>query len=72
MMSNPHFGSPIDDFLREEGICDGIYAAAVNQVLNWQIEHCGKVQASDEFNTAQSVERNLGVVPPRPALKTPR
>ena len=33
---NPHIGSRLDDFLKEEGIFDELQAQAINEVANWQ------------------------------------
>ncbi len=38
MPKNPHTGSSFDDFLREEGIYEECTAAALKEVLAWQIE----------------------------------
>ncbi len=35
---NPHTGSSFDDFLKEEGIYEECTAAALKEVLAWQIE----------------------------------
>ena len=43
-MAKPHIGSSFDDFLREEGIYDEVRAAAVKEVLAWQIDHCRREQ----------------------------
>ena len=34
---NPHWGSTLDDFLREEGIRDAARAEAVTRVVAWQL-----------------------------------
>ena len=34
---NPHWGSTLDDFLREEGIRDTARAEAVTRVVAWQL-----------------------------------
>jgi antitoxin component HigA of HigAB toxin-antitoxin module len=34
---NPHWGSSLDDFLREEGIRDAARAEAVTRVVAWQL-----------------------------------
>jgi predicted XRE-type DNA-binding protein len=35
---NPHRGSSVEDFLREEGIYEAASARAMKEVLAWQIE----------------------------------
>jgi hypothetical protein len=38
MKRNPHIGSTLDDFLREEGLFEDATNHAVNRVLTWQVE----------------------------------
>jgi predicted XRE-type DNA-binding protein len=38
MTDNPHIGSTLEDFLREEGRLEAATATAVKRVLAWQIE----------------------------------
>jgi antitoxin HicB len=38
MTDNPHIGSTLEDFLREEGRFEEATATAVKRVLAWQIE----------------------------------
>lgn len=35
---NPHLGSTLDDFLREEGMLESTQAIAIKRVLSWQIK----------------------------------
>lgn len=65
-MTNPHIGSSFEDFLDEEGIADEIGAAAVKQVLAWQIEQFRQAQGlsksalANRMNTSRAqVERLL-------------
>ncbi len=65
-MTNPHIGSSFEDFLDEEGIADEIGAAAVKQVLAWQIEQFRQAQGlsksalAKRMNTSRAqVERLL-------------
>jgi hypothetical protein len=37
-MNNPHVGSSFDDVLIEVGIYDEVNAAAIKQVIAWQLE----------------------------------
>jgi len=34
---NPHLGSTLDDFLREEGIYEEVTTAAIKEVIAWQL-----------------------------------
>ncbi|MGH7813743.1 MAG: Fis family transcriptional regulator [Candidatus Binataceae bacterium] len=34
---NPHWGSTLDDFLKEEGIYEEATAAAIKRVIAWQL-----------------------------------
>jgi len=42
MSANQHFGSSIEDFLKEEGIYDEATFHAIKLVLTWQIEEAMK------------------------------
>jgi antitoxin HicB len=37
-MTGKHFGSPFDEFLREEGIHEAATVHAIKRVLAWQLE----------------------------------
>ena len=39
---NPHIGSSLDDFLKEEGILEETRAAALKEVLAWQVKKAMK------------------------------
>jgi len=41
-MSKKHFGSSIDDFLKEEGIFEEAQAQAVKEVVAWQLAQAMK------------------------------
>lgn len=43
-MSNPHFGSSFDDFLKEEGLFAEAEAHALKQVIAWQIQEAMTTQ----------------------------
>jgi antitoxin HicB len=45
MSVNQHFGSPFEDFLKEEGIYDEATAHAIKRVITWQIEKAMKAEA---------------------------
>lgn len=34
---NPHLGSTLDDFLKEEGISEEVTTAAIKKVIAWQL-----------------------------------
>lgn len=65
-MSNPHFGSSLDDFLRDEGILEDVNEAAAREVIAWQIrtkmesEHISKAELARRMETSRSqVDRIL-------------
>jgi DNA-binding Xre family transcriptional regulator len=35
---NPRHGTPLDDVLREEGVLEEFQAAAIKEVISWQIQ----------------------------------
>lgn len=37
MVENSHAGSPIDDFLKEEGVFEEFQAKAIKEVIAWQL-----------------------------------
>ena len=41
-MSKKHMGSSVDDFLKEEGICEEAQAQAVKEVVAWQLAEAMK------------------------------
>ena len=41
-IQNPHIGSSLDEFLREEGILEEARSIAVKEVLAWQVEQAMK------------------------------
>jgi antitoxin HicB len=44
---NPHVGSSLDDFLKEEGIFEETRADALKEVLAWQIQEAIKKTDDD-------------------------
>ena len=42
MVNNPHFGTSLDDFLKEENILEEANARSLKKVLAWQIEEAMK------------------------------
>jgi hypothetical protein len=43
-MSKKHMGSSVDDFLKEEGICEEAQAQAVKEVVAWQLAEAMRKQ----------------------------
>ena len=39
---NRHHGSSIDDFLRDQGVLEEFQAAAIKEVIAWQIQKAKK------------------------------
>lgn len=63
---NPHWGSTLDDFLEEEGICKAAKAEAVTRVISWQIAEemrkrgITKTQLAEQMHTSRAqVDRIL-------------
>ncbi len=56
MSDNPHIGSTLDDFLREEGMLEDATNFAVKRVLAWQVEKA----MSDEGITKVEMARRMG------------
>ncbi len=50
---NPHLGSYVDDFLKEEGIFEECEALAIKEVLAWQIEKAMTEQKLSKSKMAQ-------------------
>lgn len=61
-MANPHIGSSFDDFLREEGIYEDVQAAAVEQVLAWQIDQCRRAQGLTKSELARRMNTSRSQV----------
>jgi plasmid maintenance system antidote protein VapI len=57
---NPHVGSSLDDFLREEGILEQTRAAALKEVIAWQVQQAmrkkkiSKVEMARRMNTSRA------------------
>ncbi len=56
MTANPHIGSSFEDFLSEEGISEEVRAAAVKQVLAWQIDQCRQAQGLSKSALAKRMQ----------------
>lgn len=53
MNNNPHIGSTLDDFLREEGIFEDATNYAVKRVLAWQVEKAMRDQGITKVEMAR-------------------
>ena len=65
MTSNPHIGSSLEDFLREEGIYEETNTVAVKRVLAWQIQqlmaeqHLTKTEMATRMQTSRAALERL-------------
>ena len=53
MKTNPHIGSSLEDFLKEEGMLDEATNYAVKRVLVWQVERAMKEQGLTKAEMAR-------------------
>lgn len=53
MKANPHIGSSLEDFLKEEGMLDEATNYAVKRVLVWQVEKAMKEQGLTKAEMAR-------------------
>jgi len=53
MSTNPHIGSSLDDFLKEEGIYEDATNFAVKRVLAWQVEKAMREQGISKAEMAR-------------------
>ena len=53
---NPHIGSTLEDFLKEEGIYEGATNYAIKRVLAWQVEKA----MQDQGITKVEMARRMG------------
>jgi DNA-binding Xre family transcriptional regulator len=57
---NPHIGSSLDDFLRDEGILEQTRAAALKEVIAWQVhkamrkEKISKMEMARRMHTSRA------------------
>lgn len=57
---NPHIGSSLDDFLKEEGVLEEMRAVALKEALAWQVEQAmkkakiNKVEMARRMNTSRA------------------
>lgn len=61
-MSNPHIGSSLDDFLREEGILEEVNEAALRKVVAWQIKTQMKANDISKAELARRMETSRSQV----------
>lgn len=50
---NPHRGSRVDDWLKEEGIFEEVTAKAIKEVIAWQLAEVMKIQAITKTEMAR-------------------
>lgn len=53
MNTNPHIGSSLEDFLKEEGRLEEATEVAIKRVLAWQIDQAMKQQQLSKVEMAQ-------------------
>ncbi len=57
---NPHVGSSLDDFLKEEGILEQTRATALKEVIAWQVQQAmrkkkiSKAEMARRMNTSRA------------------
>lgn len=61
-MVNPHIGSRFDDFLKEDGVYAEVTAAAVKQVLAWQIDQSRREQGLSKSALAARMQTSRSQV----------
>ena len=55
MNDNPHRGSTLDDYLKEEGALEEFQAQAIKEVLAWQIEQAMKERKLSRKRMAEAM-----------------
>ena len=53
---NAHIGSSLDDFLKEEGILEDARAAALKEVLAWQVRRAMKKRKINKVQIARRMK----------------
>jgi antitoxin HicB len=53
---NPHRGSTLDSFLKEEGVLEEFRAAAVKEVIAWQIQQAMKKKKLSKNKMAELMD----------------
>jgi antitoxin HicB len=56
MNTNPHLGSSLEEFLKEEGLYEETTAYALKRVLAWQLEQAMKAQGLTKAQTAKRMK----------------
>ncbi|HZL59317.1 MAG TPA: Fis family transcriptional regulator [Stellaceae bacterium] len=56
MKKNSHIGSSFSDYLKEEGIHEGVTAHAIKRVLAWQISQAMKKQRLTKVEMAKRMK----------------
>lgn len=56
LTQNPHIGSSLDDFLREEGILEEARSIAVKEALAWQVEQAMKREKITKAEMARRMQ----------------
>ena len=51
-MTNPHIGSSLDDFLKEEGVFEEAQGHAIKEVVAWQLAEAMKAQSLSKARMA--------------------
>jgi antitoxin HicB len=52
---NPHWGSTLDDFLKEEGTREAFQAVAIKEVLAWQLQKAMKAKGLSRNRLAKQM-----------------
>jgi len=50
---NPHIGSSLDDFLKEEGLLEELQVQAIKEVVAWQLEEAMKKKRVSKASLAK-------------------
>jgi antitoxin HicB len=50
---NPHIGSSLDDFLKEEGLFEELQVQAIKEVVAWQLEQAMKKKRVSKASLAK-------------------
>jgi antitoxin HicB len=53
---NPHWGSTLDEFLQEEGTREAFQAAAIKEVLAWQLKKAMKKSGVSQSGLAKQMQ----------------
>jgi antitoxin HicB len=53
---NPHWGSTVDDFLKEEGVLEEFRVIAIKEVIAWQIQQAMKKKKLSKSKMAKLMD----------------